>query len=66
MDAPARRMGPKHRRLRHVDTDPASLLQAMLLFGPEAPAAMVIHTVRDRMQSEFEQILRKLVINLFK
>ena len=66
MDLPARRLGPKHRRLRHIDTDPQSMLVATLLFGEKAPQAMLIHTVRDRFQTEWDQILNRLLRDLLK
>ena len=66
MDWPAHRLGPKHRRMRHVDADPGSMLLAALLFGEKAPEAMFIHTMRDRLQTQWDQILNKLLRDLLK
>jgi hypothetical protein len=66
MDQPARSLGTKHRKLRHADTDPASMFLAALLFGDSrVPQAMVIHTVRDRMQSEWNRAINKLMKQMF-
>ena len=66
MDYPVRRLGPRHRRVRHADTDPGSMFLAALLFGPTALAGMIVHTLRDRMQSELQRTLNKFINELFK
>jgi len=64
MDRPARVLGSKHRRERHPDVDPGSMILAGLIFGErETPErifeAMIIHTIRDRIQTEWDRTLNK-------